>query len=76
MSQPAPFVCATPRNSGFSPMRRRAVGDRQVADGFEYKESDVAQAKTLTSSGGIKYDWKDTHSLLAEVEHTDEALVA
>jgi hypothetical protein len=48
----------------------------QIPDGFEYKESEVAQAKSLKSTGEIKFDWTDTHSSLAEVEHTNEALVA
>ena len=47
-----------------------------MPDGFEYKEAEVAQAATLSSSGEIKFDWKGTHSSLAEVEHTNEALVA
>jgi hypothetical protein len=64
-----------------APLTIPATDDEQrvivkLPDGFEYKESEVAQAKTLTSSGEIKYDWKDTHSSLAEVEHTNEALVA
>lgn len=48
----------------------------QIPDGFEYKESEVAQTAVLSSTGEIKFDWKGTHSSLAEVEHTDEALVA
>lgn len=48
----------------------------QMPGGFEYKEADVAQAAVLSSSGEIKFDWKGTHSSLAEVEHTNEALVA
>jgi hypothetical protein len=48
----------------------------QMPGGFEYKEAEVALATTLKSTGEIKYDWKGTHSSLAEVEHTDEALVA
>jgi hypothetical protein len=48
----------------------------QMPDGFEYKEAEVALAAMLSSSGEIKYDWKGTHSSLAQVEHTNEALVA
>lgn len=48
----------------------------QLPEGFEYKESEVAQATMLSSSGQIKFDWKNTHSSLAEIEHTNEALVA
>jgi hypothetical protein len=63
------------------PMSIPATDDEQrvivrIPDGFEYKESEVAQAALLSSSGEIKFDWKGTHSSLAEVEHTDEALVA
>lgn len=48
----------------------------QMPGGFEYKEAEVALAAMLSSSGKIKYDWKGTHSSLAQVEHTNEALVA
>jgi hypothetical protein len=48
----------------------------QMPNGFEYKEAEVAVASTLSSSGEIKFDWKGTHSSLAEIEHTNEALVA
>jgi hypothetical protein len=44
--------------------------------GFEYKEAEVALATTLRSTGAVEFDHKATHSSLAEVEHTNEALVA
>jgi hypothetical protein len=44
--------------------------------GFEYKQAEVAMASFLSSSAEVKYDWKGTHSSLANVEHTGEALVA
>ena len=48
----------------------------QMPDGFEYKEMEVAFAGVLKSTGAIKFDWQKTHSSLAEVEHTDQGLVA
>jgi hypothetical protein len=48
----------------------------QIPGGFEYKEAEVALATLLSSSGEVKFDWKGTHSSLAEIEHTNEALVA
>jgi hypothetical protein len=48
----------------------------QMPNGFEYKEAEVASCAMLSSDGEIKLDWKDTHSSLADVEHTNEALVA
>jgi hypothetical protein len=48
----------------------------QIPGGFEYKEAEVAMATTLKSTAEIKYDWQNTHSSLADVEHTNEALVA
>ena len=47
----------------------------QMPGGFEYKEAEVASTTVLRATGEIKYDWKGTHSSLAEIEHTDEALV-
>jgi hypothetical protein len=63
------------------PMTVPATGDEQrvivrIPDGFEYKESEVALTSMLSASAEIEYDWKGTHSSLAEVEHTNEALVA
>ena len=57
------------------------TGDQQrvivrMPDGFEYKEAEVAQAATLSSNGGIKFDWKLTNSTLANVEQTEKGLVA
>jgi hypothetical protein len=48
----------------------------QMPNGFEYKEAEVALASLLSSTGEVKFDWKGTHSSLAEIEHTNEALVA
>jgi hypothetical protein len=48
----------------------------QLPEGFEYRDSEVAQAETLKSEGEIKYEWQETHSTLAEVEHTPEGLAA
>jgi hypothetical protein len=63
------------------PLTVPATGDEQrvivkMPDGFEYKEMDVAQTKSLRSTGAIKYEHKNSHSSLAEVEHTHEGLVA
>jgi len=48
----------------------------KLPGGFEYKEMDVAQTKKLTGTGAIKFDHKGTHSSLANIEHTNEGLVA
>ncbi len=48
----------------------------QMPGGFEYKEMEVAQTGSLTATGTVNFDWKQTHSSLAEVEHTHEGLVA
>jgi hypothetical protein len=48
----------------------------QMPNGFEYKSMEVAQSKTLKSTGAIKFNWSGTHSSLAEVEHTQDGLMA
>ncbi|MGH2361521.1 MAG: DUF1326 domain-containing protein [bacterium] len=63
------------------PLTVPATGDEQrvivkMPGGFEYKEMEVAQTTSLKSTGEIKFDWKKTHSSLADVEHTDKGLVA
>ncbi len=45
-------------------------------NGMEYKEMEVAQTIVLKGTGPIKFDHKNTHSSLAEVEHTDKGLLA
>ena len=37
---------------------------------------EVAPAAVLRGTGPIKSDWQNNHSSLAEVEHTDQGLVA
>lgn len=63
------------------PLTVPATGDEQrvvvrMPDGFEYKEMEVAVSKTLTSSGAIKLDHKNSHSSLAHITQTHEGLVA
>ncbi len=48
----------------------------QMPDGVEYKEYEVARTVSLRSTGAIKFDWHNTHSSLADVDHTDKGLVA
>ena len=48
----------------------------RMPNGFEYKEAEVASTTVLRATSEIKFDWEGTHSSLAEIEHTDEALVA
>ena len=48
----------------------------QMPGGMEYKEFQVAQSVVLKGTGQIKFDHKNTHSSLAEVEHTQLGLQA
>ena len=64
-----------------APLKVPATDDEQrvivrMPGGFEYKESGVAHAKSLRSTGEIKIEWNDTHSSLADVEHTNAGLLA
>jgi len=43
---------------------------------MEYKEFQVAQSVVLTGTGAIKFDYQNTHSSLADVEHTHQGLKA
>jgi len=63
------------------PLKVPATGNEQrvtvrMPDGFEYKEMEVASAVMLKSTGAIQFDHKNTHSSLADVEHTPKGLVA
>ena len=46
------------------------------AQRLEYKEAEVAGTTVRRGTGEIKFDWEGTHSSLAEIEYTDEALVS
>ncbi|MBI2911811.1 MAG: DUF1326 domain-containing protein [Chloroflexi bacterium] len=48
----------------------------RIPAGIEYKETEVARTASLKSMGAVKFDWQKTHSSLADVEHTDQGLVA
>jgi hypothetical protein len=57
------------------------TGDEQrvivkMPGGMEYKEMEVAQTGVLKGTGALKFDWQETHSSLADIEHTHEGLVA
>ncbi|MFQ5899303.1 MAG: DUF1326 domain-containing protein [Candidatus Methylomirabilia bacterium] len=62
-----------------APLTVPATGGEQrvvvrMPDGMEYREMEVAQAVVLTGSGAIKFNHKNSHSSLAEVEHTQAGL--
>ena len=48
----------------------------RMPEGMEYKEFQVAQAVVLKGTGAIRFDHKNTHSSLAEVEHTQRGIQA
>jgi hypothetical protein len=47
-----------------------------MPDGMEYKEMEVASSATLKSTGAIQFDHKNTHSSLADVQHSNKGLIA
>ena len=64
-----------------APLKIPATGDEQkvivqMPDGMEYKEFQVAQSVILKGTGAVKFDFKNTHSSLADVEHTHKGLRA
>ncbi len=61
------------------PLTVPATGKEQrvivnMPGGMEYKEMEVAQTAVLKGTGAITFDHKNTHSSLAEVEHTQAGL--
>lgn len=48
----------------------------RMPGGMEYKEFQVAQSVVLKGTGPIKFDLKNTHSSLADIEHTQSGLQA
>lgn len=64
-----------------SPLKIPATNDEQevivrMPNGMEYKEFFVAQSTVLKGTGALKFDYKNTHSSLADVEHTNKGLQA
>jgi hypothetical protein len=48
----------------------------RLPEGREYLEMEVAQTMVLKGTGAIKFDHRNTHSSMAEVEHTHLGLKA
>ena len=64
-----------------APLTVPATNDEQevivrMPNGMEYKEFYVAQSAVLKGTGPVKFDYKNTHSSLAHVEHTHKGLQA
>ena len=64
-----------------APLTIPATGDEQqvivrMPDGMEYKEFQVAQSVVLKGMGALKFDHKNTHSSLADIDHTHKGLQA
>lgn len=45
-----------------------------MPEGFEYKEAEIASAVVNKGLADLKYDWPNSHSSLAVVEHTPSGL--
>jgi len=61
------------------PLRAPMTGEEQevivqIPKGMEYKEFCVAQSVLLKGTGALKFDYKNRHSSMAEVEHTHQGL--
>jgi len=63
------------------PIRNPVTGEEHHAqiclpDGMEYKIAEIGSAAVNRATGAIKFDWPNSHSQMANVEHTDKGLVA
>ena len=70
---------STPLTLPYTDDKQRVVEQRAIVKlptGMEYKEFEVAKTVVLKGTGPIRFDHSNTHSSLAEVEHTNEGLVA
>jgi hypothetical protein len=64
-----------------APLKIPATEDEQLVilrmpNGMEYKEMFVAQSTVLKGTGAVKFDFKNRHSSLADVDHTNNGLQA
>ena len=46
-----------------------------MPEGFEHHEGEIASARILKANGGIRYSYENSHSTLAQVEHTPKGIV-
>jgi len=46
-----------------------------MPNGFEHHEGEIASARMVKATGGIKYSYHNSHSTLANVEHTPKGVV-
>jgi hypothetical protein len=63
------------------PLKVPATGAEQrvylcMPEGFEYKEMEVANAAFIRTTGKVALNFENTNSSLADVEHTQDGLVA
>ena len=63
------------------PLKVPATNDEQqvivrMPGGMEYKEFQVAQSVVLKGMGAVTFDYRNTHSSLADVDHTHKGLQA
>jgi len=61
------------------PIKNIITGDAHrvsvhIPSGMEFKTEEVAAAVVNKSTGQMKYDWPNSHSCMAIVEHTQEGL--
>ena len=61
------------------PIKNLATGDTfhalvQLPTGMEYRIAETGVAKFLKATGDLNYTWKNCHSSLALVEHTQDGL--
>jgi hypothetical protein len=62
------------------PIRNPVTGDKyrvqiSIPEPFEYGLAEIASATINKGIGAIKYDWPDSHSSMAYVEHTPAGVV-
>jgi hypothetical protein len=48
----------------------------KMPNGMEYREMQVAQSTVLKGTGTVKFNYQNTHSSLAAVEHTQDGIIA
>ena len=63
------------------PLKIPATNEEQqvivrMPNGLEYKEFQVAQSVVLKGTGAVKFEYKNTHSSLADADHTQKGLQA
>lgn len=76
----APPTRSSTASTSTEPIKNPVSGEEHriqvsIPEGFEYKLAEIGNAVVNGSTGTLAYDWPNSHSSLAEIEHTHTGVI-